>query len=158
MGNASIIEIGMNDSLEDVIRKCNANFKRVSFDQSKNTKSRIQMESDETDEAIQNARKDAQEHANALHDDSVSKIDDLRQSMEHEDNRINNQMNTIQSIVSKIQFVGIAQILFRVDPGYKVEIIINDNDLNSYKIGMYEGGGVKAFYKGKNEVEWTEWE
>lgn len=55
MAETLIIEIGINDSLQDVIRKCNNNFRRVSVNQSQNTNSKIRIESSRTDAAIEGA-------------------------------------------------------------------------------------------------------
>lgn len=52
MANTIIVELGINDTLQDVIRKVNSNFKRMSTSQSRQTQSEIRQEASRTDNAI----------------------------------------------------------------------------------------------------------
>lgn len=55
MANSILIEIGLNDTIQDIIRKCNSNFKRLSLNQSKQNQADIRQESSRTNSAINNA-------------------------------------------------------------------------------------------------------
>lgn len=49
MANTYIIEIGLNDSLQDVIRKCNQNFRQVLSSQQKQSRTEIRQEGIKTE-------------------------------------------------------------------------------------------------------------
>lgn len=55
MANTYLIDIGLNDSTQDIARKCNANFRRLSSDQSKQSRAGMRQEAVRTDEAIAGA-------------------------------------------------------------------------------------------------------
>lgn len=52
MANSYLLEIGMNDSQQDVIRKCNNNFKLLALSQTKQNRSEVRQESVRTDVKI----------------------------------------------------------------------------------------------------------
>lgn len=55
MANSILAEIGLNDTIQDIVRKCNSNFKRLALNQSKQSRSDIRQESSRTDSAINDA-------------------------------------------------------------------------------------------------------
>lgn len=52
MANTYLIDIGLNDSTQDIARKCNANFRRLSSDQSKQNKAGLRQVSVYTDSEL----------------------------------------------------------------------------------------------------------
>lgn len=51
MANSYLIDLGINDSLQDVVRKCNANFRQVS----KQGKSSVRQEATRSDQMLEGA-------------------------------------------------------------------------------------------------------
>lgn len=52
MANIYLIELGMNDTLPEIVRKVNDNFRRLSANQSWQSKSEVRQEASRTDNAI----------------------------------------------------------------------------------------------------------
>lgn len=55
MSEICIVQIGMNDSLQDTIRKCNENFKRVSSNQRRESSADVRKEASRADAALAGA-------------------------------------------------------------------------------------------------------
>lgn len=55
MANSYLIDLGISDSLQDVVRKCNQNFRHLASDQSRQNKTGIRQESVRVDNVIKSA-------------------------------------------------------------------------------------------------------
>ena len=55
MANTYLIEIGINDTLPDVVRKCNSNFRSLSANQTQHTKQGIRREANRADAMLDGA-------------------------------------------------------------------------------------------------------
>lgn len=55
MPNSYLIDIGLNDSTQDIVRKCNSNFRRLASDQRTLGRSDVRREGERTDAAINGA-------------------------------------------------------------------------------------------------------
>lgn len=53
MANSYLIEIGINDSTQDIVRKCNSNFRRLAMDQLKQSRASVRQESSRTDAELE---------------------------------------------------------------------------------------------------------
>lgn len=90
MANSFLIELGINDSLADVVRKCNNNFKRISSDQSRIAKQSVRQEASRTDEALKS-------EADRIDKALAGAIGEINQA-------IANGLKTIDDKVSEIEF------------------------------------------------------
>ena len=70
----SFVQLGSNDSLDAVIRKCNENFRALSADQEKSTSTAIRQESAATQLKIDAAVNDAIEQINGLLESAKEEI------------------------------------------------------------------------------------
>lgn len=81
MSNKYLIDIGMNDSLQDVIRKSNRNFRMISSDQTRQGRSELRTEIGNVDDALA-AEAEARSQADFRIDEA---IDDIRDQISHID-------------------------------------------------------------------------
>lgn len=77
-----LIEIGVDDSLPDVVRKCNDNFKRVSAQQSKSSRTSIRREGQRVDDEISGIIGKVMEIADDIRSEVAEAIDDTRRWVE----------------------------------------------------------------------------
>lgn len=103
MANSYLIDIGLNDSIQDVIRKCNKNFRKLSSDQSKNSRDSVRREADRADQNLDNAM----EEINVVLENAIEQINILvDQKMEElngkidEINYLMDELETSMSIIS----------------------------------------------------------
>lgn len=98
MANTYLIDLGMNDSVADIVRKCNQNFRRITSDQSNNMKGSVRREQERSDAALSGAVdtindtidnavseldkaiKDKTEELDRMIEDLKKKLEDLEQS------------------------------------------------------------------------------
>lgn len=77
MANTSIIEIGQNDTLETIARKCNDNFKRVSFASKRNSNDDMRREVDRANQYTDNAVSGLEERVSQVLADAIEEITNM---------------------------------------------------------------------------------
>lgn len=80
MANTYLIDLGINDSLPDVVRKCNQNFRNISANQDRNLKqesNRTGTQIDNLSNEIRIELKNAIDQINATTDQKIKELNDL---------------------------------------------------------------------------------
>lgn len=85
--NTYIIDLNINDTLQDVIRKSNANFRKIVSDSSNDTSSSIRRESTSTDSKIERAIDNAIGEINVAIENGLNKIDAKFEALLEEANK-----------------------------------------------------------------------
>lgn len=86
MANTYLIELGINDSTQDIVRKCNQNFRTISANQVQNTKQGIRRESSRVDAVLDGAIGSINDAVNAgthkLDTETKRLLQDVRRELE----------------------------------------------------------------------------
>lgn len=85
----SFVQLGNNDSLDVVIRKCNANFRALSVDQEKNTGTSIRRESQNTNAKIDKINEEIASALFELSEATNDSIETIQQSLDQAKQELN---------------------------------------------------------------------
>lgn len=125
MSNSYLIDIGLNDSTQDIVRKCNSNFRRLASDQRTLGRSDVRREGERTDAAINGAVteinvaleqainelnvaiNEAEDRINITiknaEDRLDDKIDEINKLLEELENKVNEDQEAQNDVVASIK-------------------------------------------------------
>lgn len=106
MANSYLIDLGLNDSTTDIVRKCNANFRQISRDLSSDTKGSVRREQERADDALDGAVTvinntieqvitEINNYVENVKSDLEDTIDDLKKKLEELGNDVNDRFDKI---------------------------------------------------------------
>lgn len=145
MPNIYINDIGMNDDLQDVIRKANDNFKRITSSVMKINKGGIRRESELTDSKIDELGTD-------LRSEIASEIEQMNLLIDQKIEDLDNKIEVLDNLLDQFEESVKVNIAKRVANFYKIEMGVESVshqdliDLNTNKttvlvtIPQYESG------------------
>ncbi len=102
MANSYLIDLGINDTTADIVRKCNQNFRRISLDQQAHMKGNVRREQERSEGALDSAVGMLNDSIN----DAVTELDqyvtDTKDELQGLVDQANSKIDQLQTLIDEL--------------------------------------------------------